>query len=69
MIQFNQMPEVLTAKHIAEYLNISRRRVYELFQLKPSQGGIPNFDIGISKRVIKEDFEEWINNKKIEKLG
>ena len=69
MIQFNQMPEVLTAKHIAEYLNISRRRVYELFQLKPSQGGIPNFDIGISKRVIKEDFEEWINSKKVEKLG
>lgn len=63
------LPEIITAKHIALYLNISRRRVYELFQLKPSNGGIPNFDIGFSKRVLKEDFVKWINHKKIEKMG
>lgn len=40
------IPEILTVQHIAIYLGISRNRVYELFQLKPIAGGIPNFDIG-----------------------
>lgn len=58
------MPEILTARHIAEYLQISRRRVYELFQLKPEAGGIPNFSLGFtkkcSKRAKKQDFLDWI---------
>jgi hypothetical protein len=61
------LPEILTANHIAKYLGISRRRVYELFQLHPDKGGILNFDIGFSKRVHKDDFMEWIHSKKEEK--
>ncbi len=61
------MPEILTAQHISDYLGISRRRVYELFQLKPASGGIPNFDIGFSKRVDKQDFIDWITARKQEK--
>lgn len=61
------LPEVLTAQHIATYLGISRRRVYELFQTNPKSGGIPNFDIGASKRVEKKDFIEWISARKNEK--
>ena len=61
------MPEMLTAQHIATYLSISRRRVYELFQITPEAGGIPNFDIGYSKRVQKEDFIRWITGRKKEK--
>jgi hypothetical protein len=61
------LPEILTAQHISDYLCISRRRVYELFQLKPSAGGIPNFDIGASKRVEKQDFIKWIEARKQEK--
>lgn len=60
----NELPEVLTAQHIADYLGISRRRVYELFQLKREYGGIPNFDIGFSKRVEKADLVKWIEAKK-----
>lgn len=52
----DELPEILTALDIATYLGISRRRVYELFQLKPEFGGIPNFEIGLSKRVEKKDF-------------
>lgn len=59
-------PEILTAKDISEYLHISRRRVYELFNLSPSKGGIPNFSIGASKRVKKDSFISWING--IERL-
>ncbi len=61
------MPEVLTAQMIADYLHISRRRVYELFHIPPSYGGIPNYDIGISKRVDKPDFISWIEALKEKK--
>lgn len=63
----NDLPEILTAQHIATYLGISRRRVYELFQTTPKHGGIPNFDIGASKRVEKKDFLNWIEARKGEK--
>jgi len=58
------LPDILTAQHISDYLSISRRRVYELFQLKPEAGGIPNLDIGASKRVDKQDFLNWIDARK-----
>lgn len=63
----DQLPDILTAQNIADYLGISRRRVYELFQMTPEHGGIPNFDIGFSKRVRKEDFLLWIESKVQEK--
>ena len=63
----NELPDILTAQNIADYLGISRRRVYELFQLKPRAGGIPNFDIGLSKRAEKKDFLAWIEARKGEK--
>lgn len=66
-MQIENMPDILTAQNIADYLGISRRRVYELFQLKPEHGGIPNFDIGFSKRVRKIDFIRWIDAKVQEK--
>jgi hypothetical protein len=67
-LTIESLPEILTAKHISDYLGISRRRVYELFQIKPQYGGIPNFDIGYSKRVDKRDFLLWIENRKREKV-
>lgn len=61
------LPEILTAQNISDYLSICRRRVYELFQLHPTEGGIPNFDIGLSRRVDKQDFINWIQARKQEK--
>lgn len=66
-IHIDELPEILTAQNIADYLVISRQRVYELFQLKPSAGGIPNFEIGLSKRAEKKDFAKWIEIRKGEK--
>lgn len=63
---WESLPDTLTAQHIAEYLGISRRRIYELFQIHPNHGGIPNFKIGASKRVDKADFKLWIAQKKEE---
>jgi len=67
MTKFNELPEILTAKDISSYLSISRRRVYELFQLHPEHGGIANFEIGFSKRVLKDDLALWIKNQKKKK--
>jgi hypothetical protein len=64
---WESLPEILTAQLISNYLQISRRRVYELLQLHPEHGGIPNFQIGISKRVDKSDFKMWITQRKAEK--
>lgn len=57
---WDSLPDTLTAQHIAEFLSISRRRVYELFQIQVEHGGIPHFSIGTSKRVEKSDFQQWI---------
>lgn len=67
ILSIDQLPDILTAQNIADYLTISRRRVYELFKLHPEHGGIPNFDIGFSKRVDKQDFINWIEARKQEK--
>jgi len=67
------LPEILTAQNIADYLVVSRRLVYDLFKKNPSAGGIPNFDIGFtekaSKRVMKDDFIQWIQDQKNKKAG
>lgn len=60
-----ELPQILTAKHIAQYLGISRRRVYELLQMSEDAGGIRFFQIGLSKRVDKDDFFNWIEKKKV----
>ena len=66
---WESLPETLTAKHISLFLGISRKRVYELMQLHVEYGGIPNFEIGISKRVEKADLKQWIMQKKEKKQG
>jgi hypothetical protein len=55
-----ELPQVLTAQHIADYLTLARNTVYELFKLPPDRGGIPNFNVGKSRRVVKSDFIGWI---------
>jgi hypothetical protein len=64
-----EMPEILTAQHIADYLSISRGKVYELFKINESAGGIVNFDIGASKRVKKASFIRWIEARTTEKAS
>lgn len=66
-ISIDELPEILTAQNIADYLVISRGKVYELFQRFTEAGGIPNFGIGASKRVEKKDFIKWIADRKQEK--
>ncbi|WP_251027906.1 helix-turn-helix domain-containing protein [Bacillus sp. ISL-41] len=61
---WESLPDTLTAMHISQFLGISRRRVYELLQIRTDKGGIPHFRIGASKRVEKEDFRQWVTQLK-----
>ncbi|OMD92748.1 helix-turn-helix domain-containing protein [Paenibacillus odorifer] len=58
------LPQVLTAQNIADYLTLARNTVYELFKLPPDRGGIPNFNVGKSRRVVKSDFTSWIQSQR-----
>ena len=60
----NDLPEIITAQHIADYLHIARQSVYELFRTNPQYGGIPFFSIGTAKRVKRSDFIAWIKGRK-----
>ena len=70
------LPDMLTAEMISSYIGISRRRVYELFQMSEQAGGIRNFEVGdakkASKRVRRQDLFSWIEaqvNKKSQRTG
>ncbi|MEK3851172.1 helix-turn-helix domain-containing protein [Paenibacillus sp. FSL R7-0340] len=60
------LPDVLTSNDIAKYMSISRRTVYELLKINEDYGGIPNFSVGNSRRVMKSDFLDWIEKRKQE---
>ncbi len=62
--ELNEYPDILTAQSISDYLKVSRKRIYELMQLKPEYGGIPSFTIGRSRRVEKRDFIQWLEERK-----
>lgn len=63
-INIEDLPQVLTAQHIADYLILARNTVYDLYKLPPERGGIPNFRVGNSRRVMKTDFISWINQQR-----
>ena len=65
-ITIDEMPEILTAKHIAEHLHLSKPRVYELMRTPVAAGGMTSFAIGKSKRVLRGDFLKWIEERKTE---
>lgn len=59
-MKIEDLPQILTAQQISDYLHISRRRVYELMDLQE----FPVICIGASKRVDKADFKSWLQAKK-----
>lgn len=59
---FSDLPDVLTAEIISEFLSLSKRKVYDLMDISQEVGGIPCKRIGKSKRVLKDDFEKWLHN-------
>ncbi|WP_057768127.1 helix-turn-helix domain-containing protein [Cytobacillus praedii] len=56
-----ELPLVLKAKDISQYLNVSIRFAYEIME----HNDFPTIRIGRSKRVMKQDFLNWIEKKKV----
>ncbi len=58
--KLEELPDVLTAVELSDFLSISRRRAYELMDVSQDIGGIPCLKFGKSKRVLKADLKEWL---------
>ena len=62
----DNMPDILTAKMIAGHIHVTVQQVYNLFNLSPEKGGIRNFSIGKSRRVMREDYLRWLEARQKE---
>jgi excisionase family DNA binding protein len=63
-MKLGDLPDVLTAEVLSKFLSLSKRRVYELMELKDDAGGIPCLRIGRSKRVLKTDLLAWLEKSR-----
>ncbi len=59
-MHLNDLPDILTAKAIANFLQISLRKAYDLMDIQPNAGGLPCKRIGKCKRVLKSDLIKWL---------
>lgn len=53
------MPDILTIKQVAQYLQVNERTIYRL----AAANSIPAFKVGGSWRFRKADIEHWIANQ------
>lgn len=58
VVNFEQLPDILTINDVATILRIGRTKAYELSKLT----GFPVIKIGKSIRVSKQKLEEWLKN-------
>jgi excisionase family DNA binding protein len=58
---FTELPEVLTPAIIAKYMRIGRGKVYEYLRTPVKQGGIPYMMCGTHMRILKRDFQRWLD--------
>lgn len=68
-LTMDELPDILDAKLIGQYMRVSSRQVYNWFDLIPEAGGIPCFNVGKSRRARKDDFRQWferISNRRKE---
>lgn len=55
----DDLPDVCTPQICADFLGISRSRIYEYCQLSPAANGIPSYTIGGSRKIDKADILRW----------
>lgn len=67
--KLEDLPDVLTPQHVADYMGISRRRVYEYCQIPKEAGGLNSYTIGGSRKIDKADLIEWKDSFKKLKAG
>lgn len=60
----DDLPDVCTPQICADFLGISRSRIYEYCLLAPEANGIPSYTIGASRKIDKVDLLKWKENQK-----
>ncbi len=58
LVHIDDLPDILSPQHVADYVGISRQRIYDLCQ----SGELKNFTIGASRRIYKKDMLNWIES-------
>lgn len=58
------LPDICTPQICADFLGISRGRIYEYCQLAPEANGLPSYQIGGSRKIDKKDLLEWKERQK-----
>lgn len=58
----SELPEVLTAKYISDYLHVTNRQAYRWMATAPEAGGLKSFTIGRIVRTYKTDFIQWLEH-------
>lgn len=64
--EFDDLPDVLQAKDIANFLHIGKTHVYEYLKTPVEAGGIRSFRYGKQAgavRCMKSDFISWIKSR------
>lgn len=59
ILKAEDLPDVCSPQVCADFLGISRGRVYEYCQLAPEANGIPSYNIGGSRKIDKADLLRW----------
>jgi excisionase family DNA binding protein len=67
--KLEELPDILTSKQVADFLGISRGRIYEYCQMNPEVGGIESFTIGRSRKIEKANLIRWIEKRKQQDAG
>lgn len=62
MRKISDLPDVLTAQEVADFLQISKEHVYAMIRREE----IPFFKLGRLVRIPKQDFIKWIDDGGIE---
>jgi excisionase family DNA binding protein len=60
-MELKDLPLILKVEQIAEIMGVSKRRAYEIMDLK----SFPLMRIGRSKRVSREAFFQWLEEQKV----
>jgi excisionase family DNA binding protein len=60
-MDLKDLPLVLKVEQVAEILGVSKRRAYEIMDLKT----FPLLKVGRSKRVSRDAFFQWLEGQKV----
>jgi excisionase family DNA binding protein len=62
-MKLDDLPEILSASMVGDYLGVDRKVIYDLLNNKPEYGGMISFRVGSQRRIRKDDLVNWIDNQ------